>query len=140
MALQPRGFLSCRTMHTLDKQRMYKRHGLCGCKCASETARTAWAQCSTSLEMTKKEVTLPLHVGVVGALTVPRTSFSHPVASSSCGVPFQSPPMHHGPRSDLMVWNIRWSMSRLHLAWMPTVSWQYVDPQRNPRRVPGSYP
>ena len=49
----------------------------------------------------------------------PSTFFSQPVASSSSGVQFQSPPTIHGPTRPEIVNAIESRRSRLHLARMP---------------------
>jgi hypothetical protein len=65
----------------------------------------------------------------------PPTSLSHPVAASSAGVQFQSPPMNHGPLMALSTPAMLWRRSRLHLAPMPTVEVVYTDPPCTPLLV-----
>ena len=86
----------------------------------------------TIADTTKKSYTFPLQVADCGAWTMPPTFFTHPVASSSAGVQFQSPPSAHGPDRLARVNAIVSRRSRLHLAVIPTELLRYGVPQFMP--------
>ena len=52
----------------------------------------------------------------------PPTFLSQPVAASSCGVQFQSPPRIQGPINPERVKAMESKRSRLHLAWTPPLA------------------
>ena len=74
----------------------------CGFVPVSLTTATATTADAREAEVTKKSITLPLHVGTLGACITPFNSSSHPVSRISPGVRLKSPASIQGPCSSPM--------------------------------------
>ena len=90
---------------------MSSRTAECGLVPVSLTTVAATTANASVAEVTKKSITLPLHVGPEGAWITPFSSSSHPVPRISSGVMLKSPARIHGPRSSPMTPAIAWRRS-----------------------------